>query len=571
MDRIKRLLESGYFPSQLPPCFVTKDLAANYSALYTDWLALQSAPSKGAKIPRSPATKWETYSVARAGLQRRITSITNPVAQTYLACHVAQYWPEIIKHYRQSMLSKSKPRFLKGGVRAANIPSMNNLYDHKILKSTGYRFMVRSDISRFFPTIYTHSVPWALHGKAVSKKNTKPTPKYFGNLIDMSIRQCQDGQTIGLPIGPDTSHIIAELISTSVDVELKRKLKGFPVGFRYVDDYYFFFATLSDAESALASLVKALQGYELQINFEKTKICSVHEISDDYWTHQLRGFEIAKSGQKQVSDMHHYFELAKDLARRNADESVMTYALLRVMSVLIKKENWSIFESHVCHIALAFSNTLQTIARIFSTYYKVGYTIDKNRLSRVINTIVEDHAPLGHHTEVAWCLWMCKEIDLSLSPQNIDRISEMSSSVCALILMDLHHSRKLAKAPKMTLWKSTEKSDALFDDLWLLSYEAGLRNWGGLSDAHILANDHFRLLHAKNVHFYDQAASIKPFFHPDTHALASQNLTDISDIFDREDAEEFLEYDNSGGGYEGSGIDEEDYEDEEDEEEILEN
>jgi hypothetical protein len=551
MDRVKRLLEFGYFPSQLPPCFVTKDLANHYSALYKDWLALQDTPKK---IPKSPATKSETFSVARAGLQRRITSITNPVAQTYLATHVAQHWGEILKHYRQSKMSSSKPRFLKAGGRAANIPSMHNLYDQKISKSAGYRFMLRSDISRFFPTIYTHSVPWAIHGKAVSKKHMNPTPKYFGNLIDMSLRQCQDGQTIGLPIGPDTSHIIAELISTSIDVELKKKLKGFPVGFRYVDDYYFFFSTLNEAETALASLVKALQDYELQINFEKTKICSVHEIADDYWTHQLRSFEITKSGQKQVSDIHHFFELAKSLARQNADESVMTYALLRACSVLIKKENWSIFESHVCHIALAFSNTLQTIARLFSTYHKVGYPINVSRLSRVINTIIEDHAPLGHHSEVVWCLWMCKEIGLTLSQQNIDRVSEIQSSVCALILMDLYYSGKLLKAPKMTLWKSTETSDALFDELWLLSYEAGLRSWGGLSDVHILENIHFRQLHAKRVHFYDPNASIKPFFHPDPGALAAKKLT-IAEIFEREDADEFLKYDNSGGGYEGVSVD----------------
>ncbi|MCY1188656.1 hypothetical protein D9M73_297900 [compost metagenome] len=90
--------------------------------------------------------------------------------------------------------------------------------------------------------------------------------------------------------------MIAEAISAAIDIELKKKLKSTPPGFRYVDDYYLFFATQSEAESALAVLVRSLQDYELQVNFEKTKICSVHEISDDYWTHQLRSFEISKSG-----------------------------------------------------------------------------------------------------------------------------------------------------------------------------------------------------------------------------------------------------------------------------------
>ncbi|MNP23021.1 hypothetical protein D3C76_1157130 [compost metagenome] len=170
MDRARRLPEVGYFPSQLPPCFVTYDLAANHAALYTDWVSLQDPPKKGAKVPRAPIAKLETFSVARAGLLRRITSITNPISQTYLAVHIAENWANLLSHYRQSKLSKSKPRFLKGGSRAANIPSMQILYDSKIAMSAGYRFMLRTDISRFFPTIYTHSVPWALHGKAISKK-----------------------------------------------------------------------------------------------------------------------------------------------------------------------------------------------------------------------------------------------------------------------------------------------------------------------------------------------------------------------------------------------------------------
>lgn len=34
MDRVKRLLEVGYFPSQLPPCFVSSDLAKHHAELY---------------------------------------------------------------------------------------------------------------------------------------------------------------------------------------------------------------------------------------------------------------------------------------------------------------------------------------------------------------------------------------------------------------------------------------------------------------------------------------------------------------------------------------------------------
>lgn len=448
-------------------------------------------------------------------------------------------------------MSASRPRFLHKGERAANIPSMQTLYDRKIIAAAGYRYMLRTDVSRFFPTIYTHSVPWALHGKTIAKKNRSITPKYFGNLLDLSLRQTQDEQTCGLPIGPDTSHIIAEAIATSIDLELRKKLKAFPSGFRYVDDFYMFFPTLIDAETALAVLVKALKDFELQINFEKTKICSVLEITDDFWSHQLRSFQIAKNGRKQASDISHFFELAKSLARQNADESVMTYAIKKASSVVIRKPNWPGFEAHITHVAMGYPNTLQTVARLLSTYAGVGYPLDKPRLERFVNAVIQDHAPLGHHSEVTWCLWMSKDLGLRLSETNVDLVAEMHSSICALLLLDLGNSGKLSKAPKFSYWKQFESSEALYGDLWLLAYEAGLRGWAGFGNAHIASDPYFSMLLASNIHFYDTEAKLTPIFHASANALAEKNLSNIADLFDLDDLEDFLEYQEGDGGYEG--------------------
>jgi hypothetical protein len=424
---------------------------------------------------------------------------------------------------------------------------MQLLYDRKILRSAGYRFMLRTDISRFFPTIYTHSVPWAFHTKATAKKKHTASAAYFGNLLDLALRQGQDGQTIGLPIGPDTSHIIAEAIATAVDLELKKRLKSFPAGFRYVDDYFLFFATAKEADAALAALVRGLKEYELQINFQKTMTCSVIEITDDYWPHRLRNFEIASTPRRQHSDISHFFELAKDLARQNADENVMTYALKRVSSNIIKKECWDTFEAHVCHVALAYPNTLQTVARLFSTYRHVGYPLSKKRLERLVNAVVEDHAPLAHHSEVIWCLWMCKDLDLKLSDSNVDLVAEMHGSTCALLLLDLHEIGRLSKFPKGTAWKGADTKEALHGDLWLLSYEAGVRGWAGFSDAHVREDPHFDVLRALGVRFYDQTATLKPIF----HVKKNHQKIDLFSLFDLDDVDEFIEFDEGDGGYEG--------------------
>ena len=477
MDRTERLIKLGYLPSQLPPPFRTSDLATSYVAIYAAWAAL----SEQSKAHGAPRSKTELYSVARAGHQRRATGLPNPVAQTFLSKAIVDNWSSIVKHYRTSLISASHPRFRRSLSRAASLPSMQPLYERRLLQGAGYRYVLRTDVSRFFPTIYTHSIPWALHGKATAKKNTRITSKIFGNLLDLSVRQGQDGQTFGLPIGPDTSHIIAECIATSVDVELRRKLKAKPAGFRYVDDYYLFFESQEEAEQALAHLVRSLRGFELQINFDKTRICRIEELEEDSWTHSLRNFSIATKGARQRSDFNHYFELTRDIARRHPTDGVTTYALRRAGSVIVRLDNWASFEAQLCLVAAAHPVSLQAIARFFSTYSKLGYPLNKTRLSRLLNSLIAEHAPLDHHSEVAWCLWMCKELLLPLSGDNVDLVASMDSSVCALILLDLASSGSLPKVPPAARWKAYESTAALWEEQWLLSYEAGVRGWGGMT------------------------------------------------------------------------------------------
>lgn len=81
---------------------------------------------------------------------------------------------------------------------------------------------------------------------------------------------------------------------------------------------------------------------------------------------------IAPKGRRHASDLHHFFELAKDLAKENSDESVMLYALKRVSATIVRKECWDAFEAHLCHVAMAYPNTLQTVARILASYARVG-------------------------------------------------------------------------------------------------------------------------------------------------------------------------------------------------------
>lgn len=547
MDRVNRLLQSGYLPFQLPPSFQTTDLAKNYSKLLSIW------PND-----KSRASKTETFSVARVGHLRRATGIPNPVAQIYLSLAVVNNWGKIIKHFRKSNISASRPRFRHSATRAAALPSMHILYEKRLLQGAGYRYVLRTDISRFFPTIYTHSIPWALHSKKIAKKNRDITSEYFGNSIDLAMRQCQDGQTIGLPIGPDTSSIISECIATAIDIDFENKLGFKPAGFRYVDDYYLFFETYSAAESALAYLIKCLKEFELQINFDKTKICKIEELDEDVWTHKLRSFSIASDGLKQKSDLTHFFEIARELAKTHQDHSVIVYALRRLGSIIVRKENWHAFEAQLCLAATAYPVALQAIARLLSTYLSIGYSIDKIRVSRLINALLIEHAPLDHHSEVSWCLWMCKELNLNLNTETVDIIAEMSSSVCLLQLFDLSAAGKLPEKLSSSRWHYLVSSTALWEEQWMLSYEAGVRGWEGMSDNHIRADTHFKELEKLDIRFFNEHARLEPLFKIKPDALKIYHVESIDDLLEFDDLDSIFEYTDDDDIY-GSPIENKDF------------
>ena len=45
--------------------------------------------------------------------------------------------------------------------------------ERDIENMTGANYIVHTDISTCFPSIYTHSIPWALHGVNKAKKITR--------------------------------------------------------------------------------------------------------------------------------------------------------------------------------------------------------------------------------------------------------------------------------------------------------------------------------------------------------------------------------------------------------------
>lgn len=263
MITASHLIADGFFPQELPPPFTTKDLGANLDSL--------SGNLHGEKV-----SKLVYFDIPKGKLARRHLSIPNPLQYVKLSQLIENKWDEIQKHFIKSNLSVSKPVLSDSGERAL-IRDFNfgELTSERALRSTGSRVLLKTDISRYYPSIYTHSIPWALHTKNVAKDERGDS--LLGNVLDKHIRNLQDGQTMGIPIGPDISLIISEIIGCELDYLLQLEFPNLK-GFRYVDDYYLYFESLAEAEEACAKLTSILKVFELDPNSLKTSITFMPEI-----------------------------------------------------------------------------------------------------------------------------------------------------------------------------------------------------------------------------------------------------------------------------------------------------
>ena len=502
MSVLTDLIAKGFFPVQLPPGFSSEEFSNAVTNIREAW--------KTKNLSRE--CKLEKFSVARSSYYRRAVKILNPAAYYYLAETIETYWDKIETHYALSEISLSTPK-IEPGLRAIKINKFSELYEEKITRASGYRFVLITDIASFFPSIYTHSIPWALHKKEIAKKHRRPTAQYYGNKLDASCMAVQDGQTIGIPIGPDTSHIIAEIIGVAIDIQLKAALKTWPAGFRYVDDYYLFFEERSEAEKCLAQLTKAITNFELQVNAAKTRIVEVKELVEENWKYNLKELTLSSKRGKQKNDIHNFFERLFSLESKYTDESIIKYGLKQISSNIIRKSNWKVFEAYLLKCGFSYPNTLQIIAQLLSTYNQYGYQINKSAIKRFCDTLIKTHAISDHHGEVSWLLWICKDLEIKIDINSAKEIQGMSSAVCTLILLDMQSRNLAPDVLTKPYLEQYAKADALNSDGWLLAYEAGRRLWLKNADHnYINEHDHFKDLLDENVSFYDPDVKCSPIF-----------------------------------------------------------
>jgi hypothetical protein len=373
------------------------------------------------------------------------------------------------------------------------------------------KYLLRADIARFYPSIYTHSIPWALHGHAAAKTNFK-TAASLGNSLDYFVRMGQSRQTVGIPVGPDTSWLLSEVILVAVELAFKRRHGSNPAGSVVIDDFEIGFKTLTEAEQGLADLEAALNEFELSLNTKKTVIKPLPQALGSVWTDEISTFQFRPGVRAQATDLVRFFNLVFQEAIDQPEDYVIKYAMSRLQSVTIAKANWRLYQSLLLQCMIVEPAALPNIERLLRRERARGNQIDIDALSESIEVLIVAGAPLGHTSEVAWALWAAIIFDARLDHLAAAAVSQMEDSFVGLLALHASLVGVFTTPINPVIWAKHQQTASLWGSNWLLSYEANKKGWlpslGSVD--HVTTDPQFRELKSKQVSFYDHQLAPAP-------------------------------------------------------------
>ena len=138
------------------------------------------------------------------------------------------------------------------------------------------------------------------------------------------------------------------------------------------------------------------------------------------------------------------------------------------------------------------------------------------QLSHVfIESVITEHAPLNHHYEVAWALWMARSLGIKISDRCVEPILDAMNPICVLLCIHLGQNGQLETRPDLSAWGGSLPDDALYGPSWMLIYEGVMQRWLiGRPASLVAADPYFSALQADDVHFYDIEARNRPLSLP---------------------------------------------------------
>ena len=260
--------------------------------------------------------------------------------------------------------------------------------------SLDYSYIYHTDIVDCYGSIYTHSIPWALHSKKISKNKRKDkdfNKKYIGGMIDFHIQSMSNGQTNGIPQGSVLMDLIAEIVLSYADLCLSAKLKHIDKKdfyiLRYRDDYRIFVNNPQIADEIIKILTEVLIDLGLKLNSSKTAFSNniiQGSIKQDKLDWLVVGKRL-KTIQKRLLLIHQFALKNPNSGTLVKELQVISKKIRKKKDKIKNKENIEVLISIVVDIALLNPRTYSISMAILSILFGL---IDEKLIELMIDKIV---------------------------------------------------------------------------------------------------------------------------------------------------------------------------------------
>ena len=461
------LLGHGMFNEKLPP-FLTSESFFNYCI-------------KGGKVPSGTPRDYVRFNGIRNNDVPRQYAIPTPFAYFDLCKLLSDNWDKICEHFETNTSNKEykiSRTHIRKRKKTKSIFKMNyenwkedGMVETEIL--IGKRYMVSADISNCFPSIYTHSISWAIAGKEVAKAN-KNNKHLWYNKVDKFVRDMKNGETHGLLIGPHASNVLSEIILTSIDKNLSKWDY-----IRHIDDYNCFVPTYEDAQKFLLDLNRELAVFGLVLNHKKTEIVELPTGIKEPWVFRLKApYLLIEKGQKtnknekklRYPTIRSYIEMSINLMKENGmNSAILNYAIKVLSKCNFTKNAKNYFLKTVFHLSLIYPYLIPLI----DEYIFCKLSVSKDDISKISNLIFERGMEERNYEAVSYSLYFALKYDFEIDALDADEM--LKSEDCVAMLVSHHLFEKIgdnqsAKKLKDYAVKLSKKQYTM-ESNWLFVYE----------------------------------------------------------------------------------------------------
>lgn len=323
-----------------------------------------------------------------------------------------------------------------GGSRAVFRPNIDLRDDFRVNLATRHERYAAADIRAFFHTIYTHAIPWAIYGKDWAKKNRQSN--HYGNLLDLYCRNAQDGQTIGLPVGPDTSRLIAEVVASAIDERIAQiiKVESQDIS-RYIDDYTIAIARWQTGDSVIAAVRQAAADFELELNNDKSAVHLTSRRPSTGWK-QAALAHIPRDDRSINSFLRFFYEVGR-VCSEHPEINVEKFAFQNARSSFVNSDGWGELQSHLINSYRRNSTLISFLVEVLILREVERGDVDKGKLREFLERRLPELAQENRTGEIIWLLLLIIRLEIKMPSGQMLPLCKLENSMIALMVTYIDH------------------------------------------------------------------------------------------------------------------------------------